>query len=94
MFRSLAACTVSWLLLGLLPLVAASAAPPPLEAFARLPAIRGVGISPNGKRLVYITGHEDREVAVTFDRTTKAAPTIITASDPGRFDRWWTRRSC
>jgi dipeptidyl aminopeptidase/acylaminoacyl peptidase len=85
MFRSLAACAVTWLL----PLVAASAAPLPLEAFARLPAIRGVGISPNGKRLVYIRGYEDREVAVTFDRTTKEAPKVITASDPGRFDLSW-----
>ncbi|MGH8177123.1 MAG: alpha/beta hydrolase family protein [Steroidobacter sp.] len=62
---------------------------PPIEAFARLPRIRGVSISPDGQRLAYISSHEDREIAVTMERSSDAAPRIIMASDPGRFDLDW-----
>ena len=34
-------------------------APPPIHAFARLPAIRNVAISPNGQQLAMITGAGD-----------------------------------
>ena len=58
----------------------ASLAAPPIEAFARLPQIRGVSISPDGARIVYIAnyaGADDREVAVTMELA-GGSPKIVT----------------
>ena len=40
-----------------------AAGTPPLEAFARLPNIRNVTISPDGRRIAYITAMDDMSVA-------------------------------
>lgn len=70
--------------------VPATAAPPPIEAFARMPQIRGVTISPDGSRVAYITSAGDRSVAVTLDLTgEEARSTPMLRSEPGEYDIRW-----
>ncbi len=61
----------------------------PISAFARIPAIRSVAISPDGEQLLYITGHEDREVLVTMPISGGASPRPVVGSEPGEFDLKW-----
>ncbi|HEY0685228.1 MAG TPA: hypothetical protein VGD45_23015 [Steroidobacter sp.] len=51
----------------------AATPPPPIDAFARMPAIRNVAISPDGQQLLFITGVEDSEAVVTIPATFDAA---------------------
>jgi dipeptidyl aminopeptidase/acylaminoacyl peptidase len=60
----------------------------PIEAFARLPAIRNVALSPDGRRVAFIGAHGDQEVAIAFERGTSSA-NIVVASDPGNFELQW-----
>jgi dienelactone hydrolase len=60
----------------------------PIEAFARLPAIRNVALSPDGTRVAFIGVHGDQEVAIAFERGTSSA-NIVVASDPGNFELQW-----
>jgi dipeptidyl aminopeptidase/acylaminoacyl peptidase len=63
--------------------------PPPIDAFARLPAIRNVAISPDGKRLMTITGMEDYEAVATLPADFSAGPKLIFASRPGEYRLSW-----
>jgi dipeptidyl aminopeptidase/acylaminoacyl peptidase len=79
----------------LILLVAATAAqadstsPPPIEAFARIPAIRNVAISPDGKQLLLITGVDDAEALATLPADFSAGPKLIFASRSGDYDLSW-----
>lgn len=79
------------LLSGLLALAfgTAHAAPPPIEAFARIPAIRNVAVSPDAKQLLFITGSGDYEAVVTAPTTFASAPKPIFASRPGDYELSW-----
>ena len=48
-------------------LVAAAEARPPASAFARLPHIEHVSISPNGERIAYVTNDEDRKLIAVIE---------------------------
>lgn len=62
---------------------------PPIKAFARMPNVRNVAISPDGQRLLYITSVDDYQVAVTLPSTLDAKAQVITRSEPGEFDLTW-----
>lgn len=67
----------------------ANAAPPPIEAFARIPAIRNVAVSPDAKQMLFITGAGDIEALVTAPTTFESAPKPIFASKPGEYELNW-----
>jgi dipeptidyl aminopeptidase/acylaminoacyl peptidase len=67
----------------------ANAAPPPKEAFARIPAIRNVAVSPDGKQLLFITGAGDIEALVTGPTAFDVPQKAIFASRPGEYDLNW-----
>lgn len=68
---------------------AVHAAPPPIDAFARIPAIRNVAVSPDAKQVLYITGVGDIEALVTVPTTFDVAPKPIFVSRPGEYDMSW-----
>lgn len=62
----------------------------PLEAFARLPHIRNATISPDGRRVAFITSLDDRSVAMTLDRSAPDTPMKpIVASESGKYEIQW-----
>jgi dipeptidyl aminopeptidase/acylaminoacyl peptidase len=68
------------------------AAPQPIEHFARTPQIRNVTISPDGRRIAFISGIDDTSVVMTLDRRgSDSAFRQIAASEPGKFDLTWCR---
>ncbi|HMN44899.1 MAG TPA: S9 family peptidase [Povalibacter sp.] len=85
-------CSAATLLAAVFAVTAipATAAPPPIEAFARMPQIRGVTISPDGSRVAYITSSGDLSVAVTLDLTAaEAKSTPLLRSESGEYDIRW-----
>lgn len=76
-------------LLATLSFHCASAAPPPIKDFARLPGIRNVALSPDGQRLLYIGSMGDQDVVVTLPSAADAPPKAVTGSEPGEFDIRW-----
>lgn len=76
-------------LLAALSFQSASAEPPPIKDFARLPAIRNVAISPDGQRLLYLGSVGDHQVLVTLPAAANEAPKVVTSSDPDEFDISW-----
>jgi dipeptidyl aminopeptidase/acylaminoacyl peptidase len=91
MHLSLPGCKrlLSSALLAALWISSASAAPPPIDAFARIPAIRNVAVSPDAKQLLYIAGAGDFEAVVTAPTTFESAPKPVFASKPGEYDLTW-----
>ncbi len=74
----------------LIAIDSAHAASQPLEAFARLPAVRNVTISPNGRQIAFISAMDDVSVAMTLDRMTPGAKyQPIVRSEPGKYDVSW-----
>lgn len=76
-------------LLAALSLNTASADPPPIKAFARMPSIRSVALSPDGQRLLYLTGVDDREVLVTIPASLDTEPKLILVSEPDEYSLKW-----
>jgi dipeptidyl aminopeptidase/acylaminoacyl peptidase len=64
----------------------ATAAPQPLENFARMPQMRDAVISSDGLTVAFVSGLGDASVVMTFDRRTNSAFRRIAASEPGKFD--------
>ncbi len=64
----------------------AAAAPQPLEHFARMPQMRDVVISPDGRYVAFISAYENGSAIMTFDRQTNGQFQRIAVSDPGKFD--------
>src|SRR5689334_122639 len=64
----------------------AMSAPQPLENFARMPQMRDLAISPDGRYVTFISAMDDASVVMIFDTQTGGAFKRIAASDPGRFD--------
>ncbi|HET7809454.1 MAG TPA: prolyl oligopeptidase family serine peptidase [Steroidobacteraceae bacterium] len=64
----------------------AAAAPQPIEDFARMPQIRDVAISADGRYVVFITAADDGSVVMTYDAHSNGKFERVAASDPGRFD--------
>lgn len=77
-----------WLLTALVA-HSAGAAVPPIEAFARIPAISQVAISPDGQQVLYITGVDDAEAVVTVPTSFDVAPKVVLASKPGEYELKW-----
>lgn len=85
---------------GMRPLVAACAllagcpgvfaadAPIPIQAFARIPAIARPALSPDGKRVVVISGVQDVRVALVLELGTGKPQPIVT-SLLNKFDLTW-----
>jgi dipeptidyl aminopeptidase/acylaminoacyl peptidase len=63
-----------------------TAAPQPLENFARMPQMRDAVISYDGRYVAFVSSAEDASVVMTFDRQMNSAFQRIAASEPGRFD--------
>lgn len=76
-------------LLAVSSLNVASADPPPIAAFARIPAIRSVAVSPDGRQLLYIGSQDDREVLISMTTTGTEPPKAVLGSEPGEFDLKW-----
>ena len=76
------------LVAGALGLVAGSvtAAPQPLENFARMPQMRDAVISSDGGYVAFVSAMDDASVVMTFDRRRNGAFQRIAASEPGKFD--------
>jgi dipeptidyl aminopeptidase/acylaminoacyl peptidase len=71
---------------------AALSATPPIESFARRPAIRAVTISADGRYIAYLSGVGDDTVVMTIDRSGGGArPKQVAASEPDKFDIGWCR---
>ncbi|HEY5759399.1 MAG TPA: S9 family peptidase [Steroidobacter sp.] len=66
-----------------------STSPPPIDAFARPPAIRNVAVSPDGKQLLLITGVDDAEALATMPADFSAGPKFVFASRSGDYDLGW-----
>lgn len=64
----------------------AAAAPQPIEDFARMPQIRDVAISPDGRYVAFVTAADDGSVVMTYDAHSNGTFQRVAASDPGRFD--------
>jgi dipeptidyl aminopeptidase/acylaminoacyl peptidase len=77
------------LLAGATSVHADTVTPPPIDAFARIPAIRNVAISPDGKQLMLIAGVDDSEAVATVPADFSAGPKFIFASRPGDYDLSW-----
>lgn len=83
----MAVAAAAWMVVAADP---AAAAPHPLEAFARLPAVRNVAISPDSRRIVFITAAGDVSVAVTYEHSTAGAKAVpILRSEPGEYEISW-----
>jgi dipeptidyl aminopeptidase/acylaminoacyl peptidase len=68
------------------------AAPQPIEGFARMPQIRNVSISPDGRHVAFISSLGDVSVLMTFDRSGAGSEfRQVAASEPGKFDLNWCR---
>jgi dipeptidyl aminopeptidase/acylaminoacyl peptidase len=71
---------------------AASAAPQPLEHFARRPQMHGVTISADGRYIAFLSGSGDDTVLMTMDRSAPgSAFKRVTGSEPNKFDLGWCR---
>lgn len=69
-----------------------TAAPAPVESFARRPQMHGVTLSADGRYIAFLSGAEDSTVLMTFDRTQVGSEfKRVTASEPGKFDIGWCR---
>src|SRR5262249_16238982 len=71
--------------------LAATAAPQNLENFARLPQMRGLTLSADGRYVAFLSGSNDDTVLMTFDRTSGGDFKRIAASEPDKFDIGWCR---
>lgn len=71
---------------------AAFAASQPVEHFARMPQIRNVTISPDGRQVAFISSIEDTSVLMTLDRMGNGNEfRQVAGSEPGKFDLSWCR---
>ncbi len=64
----------------------AAAAPQPLEHFARMPQMRDVVISPDGRYVAFISALDNGSAIMTFDRQTNGQFQRVAVSEPGKFD--------
>src|SRR5690242_14914110 len=62
------------------------AKPPPVEAFASMPAISAVTLSPNGSQVAFVTALGDVNAAIVLDRSNPAGRHPILKSEPGKYD--------
>ena len=73
-------------------MTAAFAAPQSLEDFARLPQIREVSMSPDGRHVAFISSIDDTSIVMTFDRDGGGNEyRQVAGSEPGKFDLRWCR---
>ena len=62
-------------------------APPPIDAFARLPQVRNVTVSPDGNQIAYISALGDNSIAVTVDLRHPDEPLHpLMRSEPGKYE--------
>lgn len=80
---------LSLLLIAAGSVQAETVTPPPIDAFARLPAIRNVAVSPDGKQLLLIAGVDDAEAVATLPADFSAGPKFVFASRSGDYDLSW-----
>ena len=67
-------------------------APPPIDAFARLPQVRNVTVSPDGNQIAYISALGDNSIAVTVDLRHPDEPLHpLMRSEPGKYEIKWCK---
>jgi dipeptidyl aminopeptidase/acylaminoacyl peptidase len=72
--------------------LAAVAAPQSIEDFARMPQIRNVTMSMDGRHIAFISSIDDTSVLMTLDRTGKGNEfRQVAGSEPGKFDLKWCK---
>ncbi|MET0534567.1 MAG: S9 family peptidase [Steroidobacter sp.] len=76
-------------LLAALLFQSANAEPPPISAFARMPAVYNVAVSPDSKQVLYITSVDDYEAVVVGSTSFEAPPKAVFASKPGEYELSW-----
>ncbi|MGH8262635.1 MAG: alpha/beta hydrolase family protein [Steroidobacterales bacterium] len=64
---------------------------PPVGAFARLPHIDRVSISPNGQKLAWRMGLKDKHVLVVLDLASGQPPKGVLSGEGSDFDIWYCR---
>jgi dipeptidyl aminopeptidase/acylaminoacyl peptidase len=65
-------------------------APPTIDAFARLPQVRDVTVSPDGSQIAYISALGDNSIAVTVDLRHPDEPLHpLMRSEPGKYEIKW-----
>ncbi|HEY5809277.1 MAG TPA: hypothetical protein VIT67_14985, partial [Povalibacter sp.] len=68
----------------------ASAAPQPLDAFARLPYMRDVTLSPDSRRVAFVSSVGEESVVVTFERASPATTArTLFRSEANKYDVSW-----
>lgn len=68
---------------------AASGQAPPVEHFARAPALESAAISPDGSRIAYVTENEGQPVLAVVNADTGAIETVVSSGDTkARSVRW------
>lgn len=63
----------------------ALAEPPPVDAFASMPAMRSVALSPSGTQVTFIMAMGDVDAAVVLERNNPKAKHVILKSEPGKY---------
>lgn len=58
----------------------------PLAAFARMPNIQSITLSPDGRQVAIITASDDRSIVVVEDAQSLGNPRPLLASKPGEYD--------
>ena len=66
----------------------ARAAPPPLEAYGRLPAVESLDISPEGDRVAFVTVSGEQRELVVFDLKRNARTRVPTGTNKVRGVAW------
>jgi dipeptidyl aminopeptidase/acylaminoacyl peptidase len=66
----------------------AGVAPPPLEAFARMPNFESLSISPGGHALAWLTPVNDKHMLIVVDLASGSKPKGILSSEGSEFDLW------
>lgn len=67
----------------------AATPPPPIAAFARIPAISNVAISPDGRQLLFMTGLDDVQAVATIPTSFETPPKFVFAAKPGEYELDW-----
>lgn len=68
------------------------AAPQPIEDFARMPQIRNVTMSMDGRHIAFISSIGDMSVLMTLDRSSNGNEfRQVAGSEPGKFDLKWCK---
>ena len=82
------ASMLAWVLMFAAAVPCAAESPPPVSAFARLPNLRGVALSPDGSKLVALAAITDLTAAMVIDLATGSATPVLASQRNGFQINW------